>query len=399
MNVPPSLRVHSFRWFAGVQFVSQCGWWAEYFGKNMLVYRNEGLLGLFVVVIMTTFARAATALWGGRLVDRFSRWSVVVWTQRLLMGEALVLCLLQGIGLLSIWVLWGMAAFASLVGGVNASAVGAVVRDLLDERVYANGLWVNSFVFNIAGALGSLLGGVFSNPQWVMWLFAFNAVSYLPMLNFLSRMKAKRSEQVAKVERVDKAPLSPALRYIRGHREVRWALYFSIVSTVCCTNGNLMQPLIADKLLGGPQAYALLLGANCAGPVLFTLLQMRGKKNATLGRLFISTALYGGLGVLYGASSWIPLSMVALAGACGGNCVTQVMTTALVMSGKDRALDGRIQGIMQAISIGGGALSSMLASGGVVLYGVRFVAVGAPLLLLCIAIVLWVIYLRSSRKL
>ena len=72
-----------------------------------------------------------------------------------------------------------------------------MVVDLLDDRDHLpNAIAMNSLQFNLSRALGPLLAVVTLAAWGSFWCFFFNAISFLPLIFVLGRIK-KRQQPVA----------------------------------------------------------------------------------------------------------------------------------------------------------------------------------------------------------
>ena len=208
-----------YRWFWTSQFVSNIGSWMQAVAQGWLVYHltdSPFLLGFvgFANSIPTLFLM----LPGGVVADRFDRRRVISasqWAQAL---SALFLAVAIRTHQISVW----QIIVASMVVGVavsfSAPAYQAMVVDLLDDRSrLPNAVAMNSLQFNLSRAVGPLLAGLTLSAYGSFWCFFFNAISFLPLIWVLGRLRDRQ-------HRAERGPmvsqLAEGFRYVLNERVI-----------------------------------------------------------------------------------------------------------------------------------------------------------------------------------
>jgi MFS family permease len=204
-----------YRWFWTSQFVSNIGSWMQAVAQGWLVYHltdSPFLLGFvgFANSIPTLFLM----LPGGVVADRFDRRRVISasqWAQAL---SALFLAVAIRTHQISVW----QIIVASMVVGVavsfSAPAYQAMVVDLLEDRSrLPNAVAMNSLQFNLSRAVGPLLAGLTLSAYGSFWCFFLNAISFLPLIWVLGRLRDRQ-------HRAERGPmvsqLAEGFRYVRN---------------------------------------------------------------------------------------------------------------------------------------------------------------------------------------
>lgn len=244
-----AFREPDYRRFWLTQFISNIGSWMQVVAQGWLVYRltNSPLLLGFV-----GFSSSAPSIFlmlpGGVLADQLDRRKVLrlsQWAQTL---AALALSL-------SIWthhINIVQIICASLIVGsamaFSSPAYQAMVVDLLDDRKnLSNAVAMNSLQFNLSRAIGPLFAGLALSAWGSFWCFFLNALSFLPLIWVLGRLR-DRQRRSATVEQRMMAKLAEGFRYVRGERSVQVLLCVMMASSFCGYPLVTLMPIVARKL-------------------------------------------------------------------------------------------------------------------------------------------------------
>lgn len=185
-----------YRRFWVSQFFSNIGSWMQAVAQGYLVYRltdSPFLLGF------VGFANAIPAfflmLFGGVLADHLDRRRVVSLSQWAQAASAMGLAVLIWTGHIHVWHIVVAAVVSGIAISFSAPAWQAMVLDLLDDRSrLANAVAMNSLQFQLSRALGPLLAGLTLSAYGSFWCFFFNALSFLPLIWILGRIKPRQQK-------------------------------------------------------------------------------------------------------------------------------------------------------------------------------------------------------------
>ena len=215
-----AFREPDYRRFWTAQFISNIGSWMQTLAQGWLVYRltdSAFLLGF------VGFASSIPALFlmlpGGVLADQLDRRRTLrlsQWAQAL---SAFFLAVSIHTGQITVW----QIVIAALVNGTamsfSAPAYQAMVVDLLDDRSrLPNAVAMNSLQFNFSRVVGPLLAGVTLAAYGAFWCFFFNAISFLPLIWVLTRLKPRQQYAASTGPMWER--LAEGFRYVRGERAV-----------------------------------------------------------------------------------------------------------------------------------------------------------------------------------
>ena len=258
-----ALREHDYRRFWTTQFISNVGSWMQAVAQGWLVYRltdSPFLLGL--VAFSGSAPSIALMLQGGVLADQLDRRRTLRISQWAQAFSAFALALSIYTHHISVW----QIIIASLINGTamafSSPAYQAMVVDLLDDRSrLPNAVAMNALQFNFSRAAGPLLAGLALSAWGPFWCFFLNALSFLPLIHVLGRVR-DRQHRNATLEQRMLARLAEGFRYVRGERTVLTLLCVMTSASLFGYPLVTLMPIVARKLFTNDAGgLGLLMGA------------------------------------------------------------------------------------------------------------------------------------------
>jgi MFS family permease len=313
-----------YRRFWTSQFFSNIGSWMQTVAQGYLVYRltdSPFLLGFvgFANAIPSFFLM----LFGGVVADHFDRRQVVrlsQWAQAL---TAMALAILIRAGQIAVWHIVVAAIVTGIAISFSAPAWQAMVLDLLDDRSrLANAVAMNSLQFQLSRAIGPLLAGITLSAYGSFWCFFFNAVSFLPLIWILGRIKT-RQQPVASTEALW-ARMRAGFAYVLGDRMVIVVLCVAAAASAFGYPYINLMPVVARQLFPSEEARGLgyLMMAIGAGAMLGSgALSIRTPpRKAMLPTIVITLTIFGAALAGVGYIRW-HTPVFALLVICGASMV------------------------------------------------------------------------------
>ena len=244
-----AFRELDYRRFWTTQFISNVGSWMQAIAQGWLVYRltdSPFLLGF--VAFANSIPAFFLMLPGGVLADHFDRRRVVKlsqWAQALC---ALFLAISIRTHQITVWQIVAAAIVVGIAMSFSAPAYQAMVVDLLDDRRnLSNAVAMNSLQFNLSRAIGPLLAGATLAAWGPFWCFFFNALSFLPLIFILGRLKER--QQTPSDSRMKLWPrLREGLGYVRRDRPVALALGIVAAASLFGFPYMNLMPIVARAL-------------------------------------------------------------------------------------------------------------------------------------------------------
>ena len=216
-------------------------------------------------------------LWGGVAADRWNRKRLLIITQCIRMGIAIVLASLAFAGVLSPWWLLVLGACDGAAMAFNIPAWQVLTPRLVPREDLAQAITLNGLQFNLARAVGPALGGILLAMSDVWLLFVCNAISFLAVIIAVATTPSTPPDASASTKKPWE-DLLDAWRSTMRHAGTRHlTILISIFSMLCTPVLRFMPLLVAGIYL--PEAtesvqekwYGWLLGCMGAGAVLGAL--------------------------------------------------------------------------------------------------------------------------------
>jgi MFS family permease len=295
-----ALAAHGF----GVQIVAtSVGWQVYEITKDPF---DLGLIGLsqflpaLILVLVT-----------GLVADRFNR--------RLIVGLCLALELIAAIGFL--WFTWTKSTDVTIVFGLLAllglaraffnPASDALAPNLLAKEAIPHGISLNSMNWQLTTITGPVIGGLL---YWVSGPLAYGTAAALMLLAIFAVTLIGNVKQVNHVEETTISTLLAGFKFIWSEKIVLGAISLDLFA-VLLGGAYAMMPIYANDIFQtGAWGNGLLRAGPGIGAMLMAAwLAKYGIKNHAGRAMFICVALFGFFTVVFGYSTWLPLSIAALA--------------------------------------------------------------------------------------
>jgi MFS family permease len=385
-----ALQHRNFRLFFTSQAVSILGSWMQQIALAWLVYRTTGSAFLLGVV---TFANQAPILFiapfSGLLADRFDRRKMLIVTQSLAAGQALLLAVLTLSGLIEAWHIIVLALFYGIAMGLDTPVRQSLLIDMIGDRAdLPNAIALNSFLMNSGRLIGPSIAGVLLLFVSEGVCFLINAASFLGVVWVATQLprKARSTEIPPGYLR----SLVDALEYTWKTETVR--LLLALVASVAffASSYLVLMPVFArDVFGGGSETLGFLVGAAGFGAVIGTaVLAGRGRVETLPRRLMFTSALAGVALALVGLSGtlWLALPLMVCLGF--GIIVTAASANMVIQSLVPDDKRGRIVsfyaasflGVMPLGALSAGSLAGTIgAPATAVLFGACCVLLGVAL--------------------
>jgi MFS family permease len=391
-----SLHTRNYRLFATGQVVSNTGSWMQRVAQDWLVLsltHNSGTaLGITTGL---QFAPMLLSLWGGAVADRYSKRRILMVTQALMGGLALILGLLALTGTATIWQVYVLAFALGLVTVVDNPTRQAFAVEMVGTSGMANAIALNSAVFNLARIAGPAIAGLVIAALGTPAAFLVNAASFGAVLISLKLMRP------AELHRVDRAPRAPgqlreAMAYVRARPRLWMTLILIFFVSTFGMNFQVTNALMARGVFHtGAGAFGLASTVFAVGALGGALIAAR-RTQPTLALLVATALAFSGFEVLSGLMPdfltfvlmLVPTGLALLTLTTAANSTMQLGTTA--------TMRGRVMGLYMLVFLGGTPVGSPLAGWVAEVFGPRMVLISGGLISLAATVAVGLVLARRG---
>jgi MFS family permease len=342
-----ALQHRNFRLYFGGQLVSNSGTWMQIIAQGWLVYQiTHSDLALGVVGFAAAVPSLLVMPWGGVVVDRVPKRTLLMLTQSGAMLLAFTLAALTFSNVVREWHIALLAAGLGFVNAFDAPARQAFVVEMVGREDLPNGIALNSLMFNGARVIGPALGGLLLAAVGVAWCFTINGLSFLAVLVGLFAMRLAPHQ----TDRLDESiwkQLTKGIRYAAGQAELSGLLLLSLCFSVFgITYATVLPAFVERNLRQGAAVYGWVTTCTGIGAVVGALLiadhrgaQWRGKWLAAASVGFPIV-----LGV-FSFTTYLPVNFVLAFGLGLGFMTEFTMINTLLQTRVEDSLRGRVMGL------------------------------------------------------
>jgi MFS family permease len=300
------------------------------------------------------------SMWGGMIADRYSKRRILMATQTIMGGLAVILGVLAITGTVQIWHVYALSFALGLVTAIDNPTRQTFAVEMVGRADLPNAIALNSAVFNLARIAGPAIAGLVISAVGTATAFLVNAASYLAVLVSLKLM---RESELRPAERVPRASgqLREGLRYVRARPALWMPMLLIFFVATFGMNFAVTNALMSREVFHtGAGAFGLASAVFAAGALGGALLAARrGRPNMPL--LLVTSLAFGAFEILGGLmpTFWsflvvlAPTGLALLTLTTAANSATQLGTSA--------AMRGRVMGIYMLVFLGGTPLGSPLA--------------------------------------
>jgi predicted MFS family arabinose efflux permease len=390
------LRNPNFGLYSVGSAISLIGMWMQRIAVGWLTWQLTGSgFWLGIVAFADFFPVVVIGPLAGAAADRWDRLTVVKISQTILLLQASLLFWLTATGHMTIELLVGLTAFQGAVVAFNQPARLVLVPSLVPPADLATAVAINSVVFNLARFIGPACAGVAIVWSGVSAAFAANALSYLPFLAALVRIRIKSAQAAPAKRRGMMADLAEGIRYTALHPGIAALL---VLLTALGIGGRPLSELLpgiaADVFQSGAGGLSLLASSMGGGAILGGLWLGQRAHASNLVQIAVASSVLGAVAIVVAIATntlWVAIPAVAIVGL--STSVAGIAIQSSIQLATDHAMRGRVMGLYGLIFRGAPAIGALGAGAAAAYFGLRLPIVLGALLVLCAG--LWTYFDRE----
>lgn len=300
---------------------------------------------------------------GGVLSDRMDRRKLLIVSQSISAGVALIFAGVVKWGDLQVWHLFVFSLVSGAGWALNNPLRQALVANSVPRESLMNAIALNSTAFNLNRAIGPALGGVLIALTGPATNFFLQAVLFLGFVLMIIPIRVPQADVTASRSESMMANFRGGIRYVRQMPTIMALIMIAVVPSLFIfpfTQG--IMPVFAEEVLhAGPSGLGILLSSNGFGAFLGTLMLASVGNVTHMGMLLLGAAAGTGVGIVFFSfTTWMPLSMLALMLAGGFQQVYMSTNNTLIQSMTSDEYRGRVMSLYM-LDIGFAPLGGLLA--------------------------------------
>jgi MFS family permease len=364
-----ALEVPNFRLYLGGQATSLCGTWMQMAAQSWLVLKlTNSATTLGLIVALQTLPVLLLGPYGGVVADRVNKRKAMITLQAIMGLQALTLGLLTVTHSVRVWEIGVLALVLGLNNAFENPARQSFMLELVGAEHLRNAVSLNSTMVNVARVVGPGIGGLLIAAVGTGWCFMINAVTFLAVINSLTRMDKSALSPVKPTIRA-KGQLRDGIRYVRGQSGLALPLAMAAIVGCFAYEFQVSLPYMARHGLHvGSAGFGFMTAAMGAGAV------VGGLAVATRGKIGSMTLILAavGFGVAMGLAALAPnlaMELVALALVGAASVAFMSQTNATLQLRAAPEMRGRVMALwfvsfQGSTPIGGPMVGAIMAGFG-----------------------------------
>jgi MFS family permease len=323
-------------------FTSNLGTWFQDIASVILIFQLTGSAAMVALVVVCGYgASLLLSPLGGALADRFDRRNLLIVTQLAMGTAALILAAFAFSDTVDAVVVFVISAVIGAGRAISNPTIQALIPALVARKDLAGATALQSMTFNVARAVGPVVGALLIASAGPAPAFALNAASfYLFVLILLTLRPVRRTAAGVR------GGMRVVLAYVRDRPTL-------VVALLCCTLVGMatdpvitLGPSLAERF-GHDESFAgwivssfgagSLIGAPLAGRI---RRRLRPRRTAIAATMLIALCF-----VTVSLSPWLPLALGAfvVAGAAF------LVASSDLVTGVHEEVDDRVRGRVMAL--------------------------------------------------
>jgi MFS family permease len=392
IHIPPALHHRRFRLLWAGLLVSIAGsqmqLWALFWHIRTITDQPIALvpMGLARILPVIVFS-----LIGGAVADVLNRRRILILTQSGMALVALALGWLSLSGNIDLWHIYLLTALQAVAQAFDGPARQALTPNIVPARDLPNAFSLNSIANQTGSIVGPAISGIIIAAGGLPYIYIINAISFLAVifaLVFIGPVEQQRPTPSRKGV-VSLSAIAEGVRFILKQPLILSTMIMDFFATFFAS-ANVLMPIIAvDVLHVGAVAYGWLSSAQAIGALIAALVISQVRMIQRQGIVFmISVVVFGLATIIFGASRFFFLSMVALIIVGAADTVSTIIRNTIRQLATPDYIRGRMTSVNQIFFQGGPQLGDVEAGLVAQLFGAPFAVISGGIG--CILAAIWI---------
>ncbi len=351
----PAFQSANFRRYFPGQVVSMIGTWIQMVAQGWLVLEITGsAFDVGLAAAASTLPTLFLSLPSGVVVDRYSRRTILLWTQSAAMLLAFVLGFFAITGMVTIEIILILSFLLGCVNALNVPALQAFLSEIVEREHLPSAIAMNSAIYNGSRVIGPAIAGMLIAVTGTGSAFLVNGFSFLAVILSLLGMKGRKQVSAPFVHQKPLQAIREGVSYAWNHPVIRTCIFYIAVVAIFSWSYVTMLPVIAKKTFHmDASGMGYLYGVSGLGSVFGTvLLSIYSSKIDRLifvagGSILFALALTG-----FTFTTFLPLALLFLFFGGFGLVAAVATLSATIQSAVDDRFRGRVMSLYMMIFMG-----------------------------------------------
>ena len=351
----PAFESRNFRRYFFGQVISMIGTWIQMVAQGWLVLEITGsAFDVGLAAAASTLPTLFFSLPGGVIVDRYSRRTILLWTQSAAMVLAFVLGLFAVTGTVNIAIILVLSFLLGCVNALNVPALQAFLSEIVEREHLASAIAMNSAIYNGSRIIGPAIAGILISATGTGTAFLVNGISFFAVIISLLSMKDVQKAPSTTTSQHPLLAIREGLFYSWKHPVIRACIVYIAVIAIFAWSYVSMLPVIARHTFRMDASWmGYLYGVSGLGSVVGTVLvSIYSRKIDRLVFIAGGTVLFSLALVGFTLTTFLPAALLFL--FLGGfglvSAVSTLSTT--IQSEVDDRYRGRVMSLYMMVFMG-----------------------------------------------
>ena len=340
------------------------GTWMQIVAQGWIVYAlTDSPLMLGLVSFAGLLPVLPISLAAGVLSDRYSRRSIMMVTESVLMLQAFAMAALIWLDVIQIWHIILLSFILGAAAAMEQPARLAIVADIVGDEDLSNAVALNSGGNNAARIIGPSIAGLIIATYGGAACFLINGITYLVFILALFAIRIPRQSLSSDQERFVTS-LSDGFKYILQSKVILGLLFIISVASFLTIPYIALMPVFAKDILQvGADGLGFLLTAVGVGAILGAILVAYLQPGRRGKWLTIANFVGPVFLVLFSLSGTLPLSLLFVIFVGASNAIRLTLANSLAQLNSAKEYHGRVMSIFNLLFNGMSRVGALFIGG------------------------------------
>jgi MFS family permease len=347
-------RSRDFRLYTAARFLGTVGIEAQAVGVAWQVYEiTHSALALGGTGLALFLPALLFTLPAGHIADRHDRRNVILACYALQICATGVLLAMAVHHTTHVWAVYGVLGVIGTGRCFVGPAGQALVPTLVPREHFVNAVTWGASVFQIAGSVGPMVGGVLftislAHSRWASFngaplVYVFTLAVFAVFVVLVAQIAPR---PIAEKKGISLDTMLAGLRYVVRTRLLLGSISLDLFAVLLGGSVSLLPIFASDILHRGPHALGLLRAAPSMGALLMSLLLVVTPIKRGAGKIMlVCVGIFGAATVVFGLSRILWLSVIALFLTGAADMISVVTRSSILQLATPDEMRGRVSSI------------------------------------------------------